>query len=154
MVCKHSVGHEIIGTVVRAGANTAHKIGDRVGVGAQAFCCDNCDFCKRGLESQCRDGMKGTYATPISRPDGSTAISQGGYADYTRVQGKLAVKLPERLDSTAAAPLMCAGVTVYAPLKRFGCGPGKKVGVIGIGGLGHLGTFPGKTSSPLRKNMH
>lgn len=135
----HSVGHEIIGTVVRAGANTTHRIGDRVGVGAQAFCCDKCDFCKRGLESQCAQGMIGTYQGPVLQENGQTAISQGGYADYTRVQGKLAVKLPDHLDSATAAPLLCAGVTVYAPLRRFGCGPGKKVGIIGIGGLGHLG---------------
>ncbi|GAA5959871.1 hypothetical protein JCM8115_004888 [Rhodotorula mucilaginosa] len=132
------VGHEIIGTVVRAGANTTHRIGDRVGVGAQAFCCDKCDFCKRGLESQCAQGMIGTYQGPVLQENGQTAISQGGYADYTRVQGKLAVKLPDHLDSATAAPLLCAGVTVYAPLRRFGCGPGKKVGIIGIGGLGHL----------------
>lgn len=83
--------------------------------------------------------MIGTYQGPVLQENGQTAISQGGYADYTRVQGKLAVKLPDHLDSATAAPLLCAGVTVYAPLRRFGCGPGKKVGIIGIGGLGHLG---------------
>ncbi|POY73551.1 hypothetical protein BMF94_3489 [Rhodotorula taiwanensis] len=129
------VGHEIIGTVVRAGSNTTHKVGDRVGVGAQGACCQECDFCQKGLESQCAKGMIGTYQGRFP-DDGS--IAQGGYAEYTRQQGKLAVKLPEHLDSAEAAPLMCAGVTVFAPLKRHGCGPGKKVGVIGIGGLGHL----------------
>lgn len=79
--------------------------------------------------------MSGTYQGKCQ--DGS--VAQGGYSTYTRQMGQLAVKVPDHLDSAATAPLLCAGVTCYAPLKRFGCGPGKKVGIIGIGGLGHLG---------------
>ncbi|GAA5902861.1 hypothetical protein JCM8208_006496 [Rhodotorula glutinis] len=131
------VGHEIIGEVARIGANVKHlKLGQRVGVGAQAGSCLECDACKAGLQQHCsgKGGMVGTYSSKWE--DGS--VSYGGYADYTRVKGQLAVPIPENLESEPTAPLLCAGVTVYAPLKRHGCGPGKKVGVVGIGGLGHL----------------
>ncbi|GAA5876101.1 hypothetical protein JCM1840_002769 [Sporobolomyces johnsonii] len=127
-------GHEIVGTVVRAGANTKHKVGDRVGVGAQAGSCRECEWCHAGKEQFCTKGQISTYQGKW--PDGT--ISQGGYANFTRVNGKLALKIPESLKSEEVAPLLCAGVTVYSPLRRFHAGPGKKVGVIGIGGLGHL----------------
>ncbi|GAA6000769.1 hypothetical protein JCM10207_004651 [Rhodosporidiobolus poonsookiae] len=128
-------GHEVVGTVVRAGANTKHKVGDRVGVGAQGGACLECEWCEQGLEQMCDKGMRGTYQG-VDPETG--AVAQGGYADYMRCQGQLAVPIPKELDEESAAPLLCAGVTVYAPLKRFGCGPGKKVAIIGIGGLGHL----------------
>lgn len=79
--------------------------------------------------------MGGTYAS-VWPEDGS--LAQGGYADYVSVRGKFAIAIPEALESFSVAPLLCAGATVFAPLKRFGAGPGKRVGVIGIGGLGHL----------------
>ncbi|GJN87882.1 hypothetical protein Rhopal_000837-T1 [Rhodotorula paludigena] len=130
--CLHTMSN-VIGTVVRAGSNTKHAVGDRVGVGAQAGSCLECDYCKQGLEQHCRK-MQGTYQGIWE--DGS--VAQGGYADFTRVKGQLAVKIPENLENEPTAPLMCAGVTVYSPLKRFQAGPGKKVGIVGIGGLGHL----------------
>ncbi|GAA5828593.1 hypothetical protein JCM3770_006319, partial [Rhodotorula araucariae] len=124
-----------IGEVVRVGDNVKHlQVGQRVGVGAQAGSCLECAACKAGLEQHCEGGMVGTYQGVWE--DGT--VAQGGYADYTRVKGQLAVPIPEGLEAESTAPLLCAGVTVYSPLKRFNCGPGKKVGVVGIGGLGHL----------------
>ncbi|GAA6030135.1 hypothetical protein JCM8097_009278 [Rhodosporidiobolus ruineniae] len=129
-------GHEVIGHVVRVGDKVKHlQIGDRVGVGAQGGACLECEWCKQGLEQHCDKGVLGTYQG-IWPEDGS--VAQGGYADFMRCRGQLAVKIPEGLVSEEVAPLLCAGVTVYAPLKRFGAGPGKKVAIIGIGGLGHL----------------
>ncbi|BGP13279.1 hypothetical protein JCM10213_004951 [Rhodosporidiobolus nylandii] len=128
-------GHEVVGSVVKVGANVKHlQVGDIVGVGAQGGSCGECEWCAQDLEQHCDQGMLGTYQGIWE--DGS--VAQGGYADYMRCHGKLAVKMPKELDPETAAPLLCAGVTVYAPLKRYGCGPGKKVGVVGIGGLGHL----------------
>ncbi|KAM0751629.1 GroES-like protein [Meredithblackwellia eburnea MCA 4105] len=128
------VGHEIIGTVVRAGSKSGHVVGTRVGVGAQGGSCLDCEFCDKKKEQFCNSGMIGTYQGKWE--DGS--IAQGGYANYTRCHGRFAIEIPEAIPSEYAAPLMCAGVTTFTPLKRFGCGPGKKVGVVGIGGLGHL----------------
>ncbi|GAA5831298.1 hypothetical protein JCM11251_007826 [Rhodosporidiobolus azoricus] len=128
-------GHEVVGTVVRVGDNVKHiAVGDKVGVGAQSGACLECEWCKQGLEQHCDKGMQGTYQGVWE--DGS--VAQGGYADFMRCHGQLAVKMPEELDPITSAPLLCAGVTVYTPLKRFGCGPGKKVAIVGIGGLGHL----------------
>ncbi|GAA5896905.1 hypothetical protein JCM6882_007303 [Rhodosporidiobolus microsporus] len=128
-------GHEVMGEVVRVGSNVKHiAVGDKVGVGAQGGSCLECEWCKQGLEQHCDKGMIGTYQGQFE--DGS--IAQGGYADFMRCHGQLAVKIPEGLEPETSAPLLCAGVTVYTPLKRFGCGPGKKVAIIGIGGLGHL----------------
>ena len=121
----------VIGEVVRIGANVKHlEVGQRVGVGAQAGSCLECDACKAGLQQHCSGstGMIGSYQGKWE--DGS--VSQGGYADFTRVKGQLAVPIPENLESEPTAPLLCAGVTVYAPLKRHGCGPGKKVGIVGV----------------------
>ncbi|GAA5984387.1 hypothetical protein JCM11641_000120 [Rhodosporidiobolus odoratus] len=128
-------GHEVIGTVVRAGANVKNvKVGDKVGVGAQGMSCGECEWCQQGLQQHCDKGMQGTYQGTAE--DGS--VAQGGYADYMRCHGHLAVKIPEGLNEETSAPLLCAGVTVYTPLKRWGAGPGKKVAVVGLGGLGHL----------------
>jgi alcohol dehydrogenase (NADP+) len=131
------VGHEIVGHVVRLGANvTKVKLGDRVGVGAQAFSCllKECEECSRGLEQHCTK-MVGTYNGKY--PDGSW--SMGGYADYVRVPAHFAIKIPDALKSEDAAPMMCGGITVYSPLKANGAGPGKRVGIVGVGGLGHFG---------------
>ncbi|TNY24000.1 NADP-dependent alcohol dehydrogenase [Rhodotorula diobovata] len=133
--CIASTFHAVIGEVVRIGDNVKHlKLGQRVGVGAQAGSCLECDACKAGLQQHCEKGMVGTYNSKWE--DGT--VSQGGYADHTRVKGALAVPIPDGLEPEPTAPLLCAGVTVYSPLKRFGAGPGKKVGIVGIGGLGHL----------------
>lgn len=133
------VGHEIIGRAVRVGkeAEGEIKVGDRVGVGAQAAAClrPDCEECSNGLEPHCDN--PGNATTFNSRyPDGSK--STGGYAEHTRVPSHFVIKIPEAIPSVEAAPMMCAGVTVYTPLVENGAGPGKKVGVIGIGGLGHF----------------
>jgi D-arabinose 1-dehydrogenase-like Zn-dependent alcohol dehydrogenase len=131
------VGHEIVGHVVRLGSSvTKFRLGDRVGVGAQAFSClkPDCEECSAGLEQHCSK-MVGTYNGRY--PDGSW--SMGGYADYVRVPAHFAVKIPSQLTSEDAAPMMCGGITVFAPLRNNGAGPGKKVGIVGVGGLGHFG---------------
>jgi alcohol dehydrogenase (NADP+) len=131
------VGHEIVGHVVKVGSSVPNlRLGDRVGVGAQAFSClrDDCEDCKNGLEQHCPK-MVGTYNAKY--PDGSW--SMGGYADFVRVPAHFAIKIPSALKSEDAAPMMCGGITVYSPLKANGAGPGKRVGIVGVGGLGHFG---------------
>lgn len=123
--------------MTRAGSNTTHKVGDRVGFGAQCGSCRSCVNCEQGLENYCLKGNCGTYQGKTG--DSVQPYTQGGYADYYQGPGHFAVKIPDELDSATAAPMLCAGVTVYSPLKKYGAGPGKKVGIIGIGGLGHLG---------------
>lgn len=133
------VGHEIIGEAVRVGQNVTHvKVGDRVGVGAQALSCmqADCPECSSGRQNHCGRGFVPTYAAQY--PNGS-GTSHGGYADYNRSPGNFVFKIPDGLSSAIAAPLLCGGVTVFAPLKRYGCGPGKTVGITGVGGLGHFG---------------
>lgn len=132
------VGHEIVGKAVRVGNNVKHvKVGDRVGVGALARTCfqPDCPDCSAGRENHCLRAVN-TYGSVYPNGEGK---SYGGYADYNRTNGRFVFPIPEKLSSADAAPLLCAGVTVYSPLKRNGCGPGKSVGIIGIGGLGHLG---------------
>jgi len=129
-------GHEIVGTVVRAGKNSGHEVGARVGVGAQGGSCGKCDECKAGDENLCANGMIGTYQGTWT--DGKT-VTQGGYADYHRTFGRFAVAVPNELSDESAAPMMCGGVTTYTPLVEHGAGPGKTVGIVGIGGLGHYG---------------
>lgn len=112
------------------------KEGDRVGVGAQAGSClkPDCDQCMHDDEQYCKNNFVMTYGGKW--PDGSKA--QGGYAKYWRGSGHFVFKIPDAIPSEEAAPMLCGGVTVYAPLKQNGVGPGKRVGVIGIGGLGHM----------------
>jgi alcohol/geraniol dehydrogenase (NADP+) len=120
-------GHEIVGTVRQVGKGVAHlAVGDRVGIGWQADSCGVCEWCRRGEENLCAQSQP----TCVGR--------HGGYADAVRVNARFAIKLPEDLDSAATAPLLCAGITVYTPLRTFGISPASRVGVIGIGGLGHL----------------
>ncbi|KAL5116252.1 hypothetical protein ACEQ8H_005810 [Pleosporales sp. CAS-2024a] len=133
------VGHEIVGHVVRVGSDVYKvKVGDRVGVGAQAFSClsASCSECASGLEQHCPH-MVGTYNGQY--PDGS--YSMGGYADYVRVPAHFAIKIPSAIASQDAAPMMCGGITVWSPLTRNGAGPGKSVGIVGLGGLGHFGVL-------------
>lgn len=125
------------------GANVKNvKVGDRVGVGAQARSClkPDCPECSAGRVNYCR-AMVGTYN---SNYPGDEGRSFGGYADYERADHRFVIPIPDGLASEHAAPMMCAGVTVYAPLKQNKCGPGKKVGIIGVGGLGHLGIMLAK----------
>ncbi|TPX62536.1 hypothetical protein PhCBS80983_g00272 [Powellomyces hirtus] len=130
------VGHEIVGTCVAAGDNvTGITIGTRVGVGAQQWACleKECRECNSGFEQLCPK-MWWTYNS--KRPDGT--ITHGGYADRIRVRHQLAFPIPDAIDSVSAAPLLCAGLTVFAPLAREKIGAGTEIGVVGIGGLGHL----------------
>lgn len=134
------VGHEIVGKAVRVGKNVKKgiKLGDRVGVGAQNSSClkPECEECSAGIENHCQN-MVGTFAS--HHPDGSTTY--GGYADYHRAPSHFVMKIPDAIPSEEAAPMLCGGITLYSPLKNEGCGPGKKVGIIGVGGLGHFGVM-------------
>ena len=130
-------GHEIAGVVSAIGsAVTKFKVGDRIGVGVFIDSCRECSSCKAGLEQYCIQGMTGTY-NGYER-DGKT-VAQGGYSDSFVVDQDYAVKIPSNLDMAGVAPLLCAGITLYSPLKNWGAGKGKKVGIIGLGGLGHMG---------------
>ena len=111
------------------------KLNDKVGVGAQSGSCLDCEECLNGQECYCLKGLIGTYNGKY--PDGSK--SYGGYAKYCRAPAHFVVKIPDALKLEEAAPMLCGGITVFAPLKRNGAGPGKRVGIVGIGGLGHFG---------------
>ncbi len=130
-------GHEIAGVVTEIGtAVSKFKVGDRIGVGVFIDSCRKCSSCKVGLEQYCLEGMTGTY-NGYER-DGKT-VAQGGYSNLFVVDQDYAVTVPANLEMSGVAPLLCAGITLYSPLKNWGAGAGKKVGVIGLGGLGHMG---------------
>ncbi|QSB21846.1 NAD(P)-dependent alcohol dehydrogenase [Pseudomonas sp. 15A4] len=130
-------GHEIVGKVTEVGANVSkHKVGDLVGVGCMVDSCRQCEACARDLEQYCLEGATMTYATP-DRVDGSNTM--GGYSNSIVVSEHFVVRIPEKLDLAAAAPILCAGITTYSPLKHYGVKAGDKVGVLGMGGLGHMG---------------
>lgn len=132
------VGHEIVGKAVRVGKNVKHiQVGDRVGVGAQARSClkPDCPECSIGRENYCNRDRVDTYNSKYPNDEGK---SYGGYADYNRTNSRFVFKIPDGLSSEDAAPMLCGGVTVYSPLRNNGCGPGKRVGVVGVGGLGHF----------------
>ncbi|NOK37173.1 NAD(P)-dependent alcohol dehydrogenase [Corallococcus exercitus] len=129
-------GHEIAGIVTQVGAKvTKHAVGDRVGVGCMVDSCGDCAPCRKGEEQHCLKGMVGTYGA-IGR-DGE--LTQGGYSTHIVVTEDFVLKIPEGIALDAAAPLLCAGITTYSPLRRWGAGPGKKVAIVGLGGLGHMG---------------
>ncbi|KAJ0384786.1 hypothetical protein COL922a_007667 [Colletotrichum nupharicola] len=133
-----AVGHEIVGKALRVGPKvTKIKAGERVGVGAQSYACLDCRQCKNDNETYCKEQLD-TYGSTF--PD-SGAISQGGYSSHVRTHEHWVFPIPEALPSTLAAPMLCAGLTAYSPLIRNGCGPGKKVGIVGIGGIGHFGVM-------------
>ncbi|WP_193614489.1 alcohol dehydrogenase catalytic domain-containing protein [Nocardioides lijunqiniae] len=128
-------GHEIVGVVSEVGSDvTRHQVGDRVGVGCMVNSCGECVNCRNGDEQYCVDGMVGTYA--VTDRDGTT--TQGGYSTHVVVDADYVLSVPDGLDPAAAAPLLCAGITTYAPLRHWNAGPGKKVAVVGLGGLGHM----------------
>jgi uncharacterized zinc-type alcohol dehydrogenase-like protein len=130
-------GHEILGRVAEVGAQvTTHKVGDRVGVGCMVDSCGECEACQADEEQFCTGGATFTYGSPDPHVPGE--VTQGGYSNSIVVTEGFVVSIPENLDPAAATPLLCAGITVYSPLKRLGAGPGKVVGVAGIGGLGHM----------------
>jgi len=131
------VGHEIVGTAIRVGPSVKSvKVGDRVGVGAQAWACLECDICKANQENYC-PRMVDTYGSEYEKQEGGV-VSQGGYSSHVRANEYFVFKIPEQLEDEIVAPMLCAGITVYSPLVRLGCGPGKKVGIVGMGGLGHF----------------
>lgn len=129
-------GHEIVGIVTEVGSGvTRHRVGDRVGVGCLVNSCRECVNCAAGNEHFCLNGAIGTYAA--TDRDGTT--TQGGYATHVVVDAHFALSVPDGLDPAAAAPLLCAGITTYSPLRHWNAGPGRKVAVVGLGGLGHMG---------------
>ena len=129
-------GHEIAGIVSEVGAAvTRHAVGDRVGVGCMVNSCRECVNCLKGEEQFCVKGNIGTYGV-VDR-DGT--VTQGGYSTHVVVTEDFVVRIPEGLELDVAAPLLCAGITTYSPLNHWGAGPGKKVAVVGLGGLGHVG---------------
>ncbi len=128
-------GHEIVGLVTEVGSDvTRHQVGDRVGVGCMVNSCGECVNCRNGDEQYCLEGMVPTYAG--TDRDGST--TQGGYSTHVVVDADYVLTVPEGIDPASAAPLLCAGITTYSPLRHWGAGPGTKVAVVGLGGLGHM----------------
>lgn len=130
-------GHEIAGIVSQVGTNVSrYKVGERVGVGCFVDSCRKCSPCRDGLEQYCVEGCTLTY-NDVER-DGKTS-TQGGYSNKIVVNEDYVLKIPNDLPLPRAAPLMCAGITLYSPLMHWNAGPGKKVAIIGLGGLGHMG---------------
>ena len=131
-------GHEIVGHVSAAGSEvTGFKVGDTVGVGCLVDSCQHCASCGEGLEQFCENGFTGTYNGKTPDAPGHTL---GGYSQQIVVSDRFVLKIHHPEEQLAAvAPLLCAGITTYSPLRHWGAGPGKKVGVVGIGGLGHMG---------------
>ena len=160
-------GHEILGRVTRVGASvTKFKVGDLASVGCLVDSCRTCDCCKKGLEQYCMTGAIFTYNGEDKHLGGMT---YGGYSERVVVDEKYTLRVPANLDPAAAAPLLCAGITTWSPLKHWNAGPGKKVGIVGLGGLGHMGvkfaralgahtvlftTSPSKVADGLRLGAH
>jgi uncharacterized zinc-type alcohol dehydrogenase-like protein len=130
-------GHEIAGIVTSVGASvTKFKVGDTIGVGVFVDSCGKCEQCNTGLQQYCAEGMTGTY-NGYER-DGKT-VAMGGYSNRFVINENYAVHIPANLPLDGVAPLLCAGITLYSPIKHWNVGPGKKVAVMGLGGLGHMG---------------
>lgn len=130
-------GHEIAGIVTAVGSEVKKfKVGDRVGVGCMIDSCQTCENCEDDLEQYCLQGMTGTYNS--YERDGKTP-TYGGYSNVIVVREEFVVGIPDALPLDKAAPLLCAGITLYSPLKHWNAGPGKKVAILGLGGLGHMG---------------
>lgn len=130
-------GHEIAGVVSAVGSSvTKFSVGDHIGVGVFIDSCRACEPCRAGLEQYCNEGMTGTYNT-LER-DGKT-VAMGGYSNIFVVNENYAVQIPKSLPLDGVAPLLCAGITLYSPLKHWGAGMGSRVAVMGLGGLGHMG---------------
>lgn len=160
-------GHEIVGRVAKVGAEVRKfKAGDNAGVGCLVDSCRSCDACKEGEEQFCSRGAVFTYNSPEKQTGGRT---YGGYSRNLVVDEEFALKIPQNADLAATAPLLCAGITTYSPLKRWKAGPGKQVGIIGLGGLGHMAlklarsfgahvvqftTSPGKAEDAKRLGAH
>ena len=132
-------GHEIVGKVTKVGSGvTRFKPGDRVGVGCMVDSCNTCPSCKAGLEQYCDNfDITFTYNAPDKHMPGK--VTYGGYSTKIVVNEKFCFHVSEKLDLAACAPLLCAGITTYSPLRHWGVTKGKKVGIVGLGGLGHMG---------------
>lgn len=157
-------GHEIVGRVTKAGARVKKfKEGDLAAVGCMVDSCRECESCKAGEEHLCENGPTFTYNSPDKKHGGG--MTYGGYAEAIVLDEAFALRVPKSLDLAASAPLLCAGITTYSPLRRWKVGKGQKVGVVGLGGLGHMGvklanafganvvlftTSPGKTQDAIR----
>ena len=160
-------GHEILGRVTRVGAGvTKFKAGDLAAVGCLVDSCRTCNHCAQGLEQYCTTGATFTYNGEDKHLGGMTF---GGYSEKVVVDEAFTLKVPANLDPAAAAPLLCAGIATWSPLRHWKAGPGKKVGIVGLGGLGHMGvkfaralgahtvlftTSPGKVADGLRLGAH
>ena len=130
-------GHEIVGRVTEAGADVTHfKVGQIVGVGCMVDSCQHCASCAEGLEQYCESGMTGTYNSPDKHAGG---VTYGGYSKTIVVDEKFVLRISDKLDPAAAAPLLCAGITTWSPLRHWKVGKGHRVGIVGLGGLGHMG---------------
>lgn len=130
-------GHEIVGKVIEIGAKvTKYKVGDRVAIGCMVDSCQTCDQCHHGDEQFCREGMTQTYNSP-DRIDG--VITRGGYAKHIVAREEFVLSVPDALDLSRAAPILCAGITTFSPLRDHNIGKGSRVGIAGLGGLGHMG---------------
>jgi uncharacterized zinc-type alcohol dehydrogenase-like protein len=128
-------GHEIAGIVAEVGSQVSkHAVGDRVGVGTMVDSCRQCANCRTGDEQYCLNGATLTFGSV----DSGGQVTQGGYSTHIVVTEDFVLKIPDGIGLDEAAPLLCAGITTYSPLRRWGAGPGQKVAVVGLGGLGHL----------------
>ena len=131
-------GHEIVGRVAAVGNEVdTFKVGDLAGVGCMVDSCQDCSNCRDGLEQYCENGFTGTYNAPDKKTPGLHTF--GGYAKSIVVDRDFVLRIPESLELAAVAPLLCAGITTYSPLKHCKVGPGTVVGIVGLGGLGHMG---------------
>jgi uncharacterized zinc-type alcohol dehydrogenase-like protein len=129
-------GHEIVGQVTSVGSAVGKFIvGQRVGVGCMVDSCRKCPSCTEGLEQYCDRGFSGTYS---SREQDKKTLTYGGYSDHIVVDEAFVLRVPDNLDSAGVAPLLCAGITTYSPLRHWKVGKGQRVGVVGLGGLGHM----------------
>jgi uncharacterized zinc-type alcohol dehydrogenase-like protein len=160
-------GHEIVGRVKSVGSHVKKfKVGDIAGVGCLVDTCRECEYCKEGLEQYCQGGMVLTYSG--LEKDGKT-VTQGGYSNKIVVDENYVLKIPGNLDPAGAAPLLCAGITTYSPLRHWKVGKGHKIAVVGLGGLGHmaikfavsfgaevtvLSTSPGKKADAMKLGAH
>ncbi len=160
-------GHEIVGRVTAVGAGVRKfKVGDTVGVGCLVDSCRTCPNCRTGLEQFCDNGMVMTYGS-VDKHSGTPTL--GGYSQSIVVTEDFVLRMPANLDPAGAAPLLCAGITTYSPMRHWKVGPGQKVGIVGLGGLGHMGvkfakafganvvlftTSPGKIADGKRLGAH
>lgn len=129
-------GHEIVGVVISVGQGVKkYKPGDHVAVGCMVDSCMHCDQCEHGEEQFCRNGMTLTYGAPDRIND---EITQGGYSKHIVVREEFVLRVPENMNLAKTAPILCAGITTFSPLRRWNVGPGSRVGVLGLGGLGHM----------------